>query len=84
SVYHHYRWRAYLQKAAAANVDPWAGLKETDDWQQGHLRGASRTEMEFWVPGVRNATQGDAGALRVGFSLILGLEACASFPTEVW
>ncbi len=50
SVYHHYRWRAYLQKAAAANVDPWAGLKETDDWQQGHLRGASRKEMEFWVP----------------------------------
>jgi len=50
SVYHHYRWRAYLQKALAAGADPWAGLLESDRWQHGHLRGASRQEMEFWVP----------------------------------
>jgi phosphatidylserine/phosphatidylglycerophosphate/cardiolipin synthase-like enzyme len=49
SVYHHYRWRAYLQKMAAAGRDPWSGLQENDQWQAGHLRGGSRKEMEFWV-----------------------------------
>jgi phosphatidylserine/phosphatidylglycerophosphate/cardiolipin synthase-like enzyme len=49
SVYHHYRWLAHVAMNQSVIADAWHGLSNSDKWQVGHLKGASRREMEFWV-----------------------------------
>lgn len=49
SVYHHYRWLAYVNDQQSKGKNPAAHLRENDAWQAGHLKGASGKELEFWV-----------------------------------
>ena len=50
SVYQHYRWLAYVNGKQAEGEIPWSGLQHDDRWQQGHLKGNSLRELQFWVP----------------------------------
>lgn len=49
SVYHHYRWMAYVNDQQKKKQNPKAHLRETDTWQAGQLKGASRKELDFWL-----------------------------------
>ena len=49
SVYKHYRWLAYLDQMRRQKRKPFSNLAETPDWQKGHLKGASKKEIDFWV-----------------------------------
>jgi len=49
SVYKHYRWTAYVADMQRRHRRPFSELKEHDDWQNGHLKGASKQEIDFWV-----------------------------------
>ena len=49
SVYKHYRWLAYVDQMQRQKRKPFSALAETADWQKGHLKGASKREIDFWV-----------------------------------
>lgn len=49
TIYKHYRWQAYVAEMRRQERPPFSNLLETDKWQAGHLRGASKREMDFWV-----------------------------------
>jgi phosphatidylserine/phosphatidylglycerophosphate/cardiolipin synthase-like enzyme len=49
SVYHHYRWLAYVNDQQRKGRNPAATLRESDTWQARHLKGASGKELQFWV-----------------------------------
>jgi len=49
SVYQHYRWLAYVDRMQRQKKKPFSNLAENPDWQKGHLKGASKKEMDFWV-----------------------------------
>lgn len=49
SVYHHYRWLAHVHDLQSRGKTPAGFLRDTDGWQDGHLKGASRREIDFWV-----------------------------------
>ncbi len=49
SVYKHYRWLAYVDRMQRQHKKPFSALAETPDWQKGHLKGASKQEIDFWV-----------------------------------
>lgn len=49
SVYHHYRWLAYVNDRRSKGKNPAALLRENDAWQTGHFKGASGREMDFRV-----------------------------------
>jgi phosphatidylserine/phosphatidylglycerophosphate/cardiolipin synthase-like enzyme len=49
SVYKHYRWLAYVDRMQRDKKKPFSSLAETPDWQKGHLKGASKNEIDFWV-----------------------------------
>jgi phosphatidylserine/phosphatidylglycerophosphate/cardiolipin synthase-like enzyme len=49
SVYHHYRWLAYVNDQQEMGKNPAATLRESDTWQARHLKGASGKELQFWV-----------------------------------
>jgi phosphatidylserine/phosphatidylglycerophosphate/cardiolipin synthase-like enzyme len=49
SVYHHYRWLAFVNDQQRRGKNPAAILRENDAWQAGQLKGASGKELQFWV-----------------------------------
>jgi phosphatidylserine/phosphatidylglycerophosphate/cardiolipin synthase-like enzyme len=49
SVYHHYRWLAFVNDQQRKGKNPAANLRENDAWQAGQLKGASGKELQFWV-----------------------------------
>ena len=49
SVYHHYRWMAYVNEMQAKHQNPKAHLRENDTWQAWQLKGAPRRELDFWL-----------------------------------
>lgn len=49
SVYHHYRWLAYVNEMQRRGEAPEAHLKKSDSWQDGKLRGAAKRENDFWL-----------------------------------
>jgi phosphatidylserine/phosphatidylglycerophosphate/cardiolipin synthase-like enzyme len=61
SIYNQYRWR-YRQKEAANGKQPvvtapahseqdpgWAGLQDSDTWQDEYLSGMKKHELDFWM-----------------------------------
>lgn len=46
SVYHHYRWRAYV----GSHQNPWSGLVRTDNWQTRKMDPDTIRELKFWLP----------------------------------
>jgi phosphatidylserine/phosphatidylglycerophosphate/cardiolipin synthase-like enzyme len=49
AVYQHYRWTAYVADMQRRHRRPFSELRESPDWQDGHLKGASKREIDFWV-----------------------------------
>jgi phosphatidylserine/phosphatidylglycerophosphate/cardiolipin synthase-like enzyme len=49
SVYQHYRWLNVVYELQNRRRQPFVPLQESADWQDRHLKGAARREMEFWV-----------------------------------
>ena len=49
TVYKHYRWQKYVDEMRRQRRKPFSNLKESDTWQAGHLRGAAKREIDFWV-----------------------------------
>jgi phosphatidylserine/phosphatidylglycerophosphate/cardiolipin synthase-like enzyme len=49
TVYKHYRWQAYVESMRRQKRKPFSNLAETPKWQDTHLKGASKREMDFWV-----------------------------------
>jgi phosphatidylserine/phosphatidylglycerophosphate/cardiolipin synthase-like enzyme len=49
AVYKHYRWTAYVADMQRRHRIPFSELRESPDWQNGHLKGASKREIDFWV-----------------------------------
>ena len=49
AVYKHYRWTAYVADMQRRHRRPFSQLREDPDWQNGHLKGASKREIDFWV-----------------------------------
>jgi phosphatidylserine/phosphatidylglycerophosphate/cardiolipin synthase-like enzyme len=49
SVYHHYRWLAYVNETQKKGKQPAAGLRDDDTWQAWQLKGAARRELDFWL-----------------------------------
>ncbi|WP_250634300.1 phospholipase D-like domain-containing protein [Pinirhizobacter soli] len=49
SVYHHYRWQAYVNNRQAKGSSPTGYLQEIDAWQAPQLKGDGAREMDFWV-----------------------------------
>jgi phosphatidylserine/phosphatidylglycerophosphate/cardiolipin synthase-like enzyme len=49
SVYHHYRWMAFVDEMQKKKRNPKAHLEEGDTWQARQLKGASRRELDFWL-----------------------------------
>lgn len=49
AVYKHYRWTAYVADMQRRHRRPFSELRESPDWQDGHLKGASKREIDFWV-----------------------------------
>ena len=47
SAYQHYRWRAYLKNCLENGIEPWQGLKKSDDWQNTDVD--KDKEIAFWV-----------------------------------
>lgn len=49
SVYHHYRWLAYVHDLQKKGKSPGGFLRETDLWQKQQLDSEARKELKFWV-----------------------------------
>ncbi|AKU99853.1 Phosphatidylserine/phosphatidylglycerophosphate/cardiolipin synthase [Labilithrix luteola] len=49
SVYQHYRWLNVVYDKQRRNKLPTVPLAEADTWQDRHLKGASKREIDFWV-----------------------------------
>lgn len=49
SVYHHYRWMAYVNEKQKKKQNPKAYLEEGDTWQARQLKGPARKELDFWL-----------------------------------
>ncbi|UIF88090.1 hypothetical protein KAF44_19405 (plasmid) [Cupriavidus necator] len=49
SVYHHYRWLAYVSDLQKKGMQPGGFLLETGDWQKAQLNSATKRELDFWV-----------------------------------
>lgn len=49
SVYHHYRWLAFVNDLQRKGKSPNGYLKEHDRWQDSHLKGAGKREINFWL-----------------------------------
>jgi phosphatidylserine/phosphatidylglycerophosphate/cardiolipin synthase-like enzyme len=49
AVYKHYRWTAYVADMQRRHRRPFSELKEDPNWQNGHLKGASKREIDCWV-----------------------------------
>ena len=49
SVYHHYRWLAYLNDMQRKGKKPQNPMHEDDSWQGYQLKGGARKEMDFWL-----------------------------------
>lgn len=47
SVYHHYRWLAFVNEMQAKGQDPKAWLDENDAWQK--ISADGRKELDFWL-----------------------------------
>jgi hypothetical protein len=60
AIYQTYRWNASVE---IHRQDPkfWHGLADDDQWQSGHLQGASLAEIQFWF-GQPPATAGTPAA----------------------
>lgn len=48
SVYQHYRWLAFVKDKQAKGESPGGYLRETDVWQDRHLKGKAKRELDFW------------------------------------
>ncbi len=49
SVYHHYRWMAYVEELRRKGKNPRGVLRDDDGWQAYQLKGAARRELDFWL-----------------------------------
>ncbi|MBX3235843.1 MAG: hypothetical protein KF814_06805 [Nitrospiraceae bacterium] len=49
SVYHHYRWLAFVNDLQQKDQSPKGYLKEHDRWQDAELKGKGKRELDFWV-----------------------------------
>ncbi|SKC99725.1 Phosphatidylserine/phosphatidylglycerophosphate/cardiolipin synthase [Burkholderia sp. YR290] len=49
SVYHHYRWLAYVNDLQKKGKQPGGFLLETGDWQKAQLNSDAKRELDFWV-----------------------------------
>lgn len=49
SVYHHYRWLAYVNELQAKGKGPSGYLSVEDTWQDSRLKGPAKRELDFWV-----------------------------------
>ncbi len=49
SVYHHYRWLAYVSELQSKGTGPSGYLSVEDSWQDNKLKGAAKRELDFWV-----------------------------------
>ncbi len=49
SVYHHYRWLAYVSDLQSKGKGPSGYLNVEDKWQDSRLKGAAKRELDFWV-----------------------------------
>lgn len=48
SVYHHYRWLAFVNDLQRKGKSPTGYLKENDRWQDFEIKGAGKRELDFW------------------------------------
>jgi phosphatidylserine/phosphatidylglycerophosphate/cardiolipin synthase-like enzyme len=48
AIYEAYHWNRSATHATGSAA-PWAGLEDTDSWQDGHLEGVSLAELQFWT-----------------------------------
>lgn len=49
AVYQHYRWLAFVNDQQRKGKNPTGLLRETDEWQNSHLKGPAKREIEFWA-----------------------------------
>jgi len=49
SVYHHYRWMAYLNDESKKKRAGIGYLRDDDTWQAWQLKGQSGKELDFWL-----------------------------------
>lgn len=49
SVYHHYRWLAFVHELQGAGKSPDGYLKTSDLWQDSQLKGVAKRELDFWL-----------------------------------
>lgn len=49
AVYHHYRWLAYVNDRQGAGSSPAGRLRDRDTWQDSHLQGPGKRDIDFWV-----------------------------------
>ena len=49
SVYHHYRWLAFVSDLQSQGKPLSGFLRENDRWQDSRLSGPARRELDFWV-----------------------------------
>ncbi|HJQ59296.1 MAG TPA: phospholipase D-like domain-containing protein [Vineibacter sp.] len=49
SVYHHYRWLAYVNGLQGKGKSPDGFLREHDRWQDSQLKGPAKRELDFWL-----------------------------------
>ena len=49
-TYNHYRWRAYLDEAAAEERKPFQYLSRKRSWQRRRKTGETKRMLAFWLP----------------------------------
>jgi phosphatidylserine/phosphatidylglycerophosphate/cardiolipin synthase-like enzyme len=49
AVYQHYRWLSFVHDLQKRGKNPKGFLLESPEWQQRHLKGAGKKEIEFWT-----------------------------------
>ncbi len=49
AIYNAYRWRYLRSHKAKAQGNDWAGLVDSDDWQEEHFEAPRQRELRFWL-----------------------------------
>src|SRR3954454_6281223 len=49
AIYNAYRWRYLRSDKAKQKGDDWAGLVDSDDWQDDQFEAARQRELRFWL-----------------------------------
>jgi phosphatidylserine/phosphatidylglycerophosphate/cardiolipin synthase-like enzyme len=57
SVYHHYRWLAFVNELQGMGKSPNGYLMANDSWQDSQLTGPTKRELDFWL-GNESSTAG--------------------------